>query len=186
MEDQEIIKLYWDRDEQALRSTAEKYGTYCVSIALNILENKEDADECVNDAYWHTWETIPPHKPQILSTFLGKITRNLAINRRKRNTACKRGGGQFPVIWDELAECVSDTNSPDQEIDRQELLRALNSFLRELPPEKRNIFLCRYWYFDSVTEIANRFQMKENNVSVILSRLRLKLRCYLKKGGFDV
>ena len=186
MDDAKIVQLYWDRNEQAIPVTANKYGNYCTSISINILGNREDAEECVNDTYMNAWNSIPPHRPNILSTFLGKIVRNLSIKRYKHNTADKRGGGQAIVVLDEIAEFVSDTDSAEQEIDRKELVKAIDSFLDRLPANKRNIFICRYWYFDSVSDIANRFGMTENNVSVTLNRLRLKLHNYLLERGFEL
>lgn len=186
MDDAIIVQLYWDRNEQAIPATAEKYGNYCTMIAKNILGNKEDAEECVNDTYLNAWNSMPPHRPSILSTFLGKITRNLSIKRYKHNTADKRGGGQATVVLDEIAEFVSDTDSVEQEIDRKELIRAIDTFLSTLPAEKRNIFLRRYWFFDSITDMASRFGMTENNVSVTLNRLRLKLHNYLLERGFEL
>ena len=186
MDDAKIVQLYWDRNEQAIPVTANKYGNYCTSISINILGNREDAEECVNDTYMNAWNSIPPHRPNILSTFLGKIVRNLSIKRYKHNTADKRGGGPAIVVLDEIAEFVSDTDSAEQEIDRKELVKAIDSFLDRLPANKRNIFICRYWYFDSVSDIANRFGMTENNVSVTLNRLRLKLHNYLLERGFEL
>ena len=186
MDDAKIVQLYWDRNERAILATADKYGNYCASIAKNILGNHEDAEECVNDTYLNAWNSMPPHRPSILSTFLGKIVRNLSIKRYKHNTADKRGGGQATVVLDEIAEFVSDADSVEQEIDRKELVTAIDSFLDRLPTDKRNIFICRYWYFDSISDIANRFRMTENNVSVTLNRLRLKLHNYLLERGFEL
>ena len=186
MDDAKIVQLYWDRNEQAIPATADKYGNYCASIAKNILGNHEDAEECVNDTYLNAWNSMPPHRPSILSTFLGKITRNLSLNRYKHNTADKRGGGQATVVLDEIAEFVSDTDSVEQEIDRKELVKALDDFLDRLPANKKNIFVCRYWYFDSISDIAIRFGITENNVSVTLNRLRLKLHNYLLERGFEL
>ncbi|MBE5948193.1 MAG: sigma-70 family RNA polymerase sigma factor [Lachnospiraceae bacterium] len=186
MEDCAIVGLYWDRDEQAIPATSEKYGRYCTSIAKNILGNIEDAEECVNDTYLNAWNSMPPHKPDVLSTFLGKITRNLSLNRYKYNTAEKRGGGEAVVVLDELSEVVSDTDIVEQEIERKELVNAINTFLDTLDLKKRSIFICRYWYFDSVEDIATSFGMTENNVSVILNRLRKKLQQYLSERGFEL
>lgn len=186
MDDTKIVQLYWDRDEQAIPVTANKYGSYCTSIAKNILGNHEDAEECVNDTYMNAWNSMPPHRPSILSTFLGKIVRNLSIKRYKHSTAAKRGGGQTTAVLDEITELVSDADSVEQEIDRKELVTAINSFLDRLPTGKRNIFVCRYWYFDSIPDIANQFGMTENNVSVTLNRLRLKLHNYLLERGFEL
>ena len=186
MDDSKIVQLYWDRDEQAIPATSDKYGTYCIPIAQNILGNQEDAEECVNDTYLNAWNAMPPHRPKILSVFLGKITRNLSLNRYKQNTAGKRGGREVPVVLDEIAELVSDTGSVEQEVDRKELVKAIDAFLDRLPTDKRSIFICRYWYFDSVSKIAARFGMTENHVSVTLNRLRVKLHNDLLERGFDL
>ena len=186
MDDVKIVQLYWDRDEQAIPATSDKYGNYCISIARNILGSWEDAEECVNDTYMGAWNSMPPHRPHTLSTFLGKITRNLSLNRYKQNTADKRGGGEALVVMDEIAELVSDTDRVEQEVDRRELVRAIDTFLERLPADKRRIFVCRYWYFDPVSDIASRFGMTENHVSVTLNRLRLKLHNYLQERGFDL
>ena len=186
MEDQKIIDLYWQRSEQAIQETDSKYGGYCYCIAYNILANREDSEESVSDTYLAAWRAMPPKRPGILQAFLGKITRNLSLKRYDYNTAHKRGGGQAALVLDEIAEFVSDTDSVEQEIDRRELVRAIDSFLDRLPTHKKNIFVCRYWYFDSVSHIADRFGMTENNVSVILSRLRHKLHNYLLERGFEL
>jgi len=186
MDDAKIVQLYWDRDEQAIPATADKYGSYCTSIAKNILENKEDAEECVNDTYLSAWNSMPPHRPSTLSAFLGKITRNLSLNKYKHNTAGKRGGREVTVVLDELLGLVSDTDSIEQEIDSKELINTINTFLSTLSAEKRGIFVRRYWYFDSVAKIASSFGMTENNVSVTLNRIRLKLHNCLLERGFEL
>jgi RNA polymerase sigma-70 factor (ECF subfamily) len=186
MDDAKIVRLFWDRDEQAIPAAADKYGSYCTAIAKNILGNREDAEECVNDTYLHAWNSMPPHRPGVLSTFLGKITRNLSFDRYKHNTADKRGGGEAAAVLDELLEIVSDTDSVEQELDRRELVRAIDAFLGTLSDRKRDIFVCRYWYFDSIFTIASRFGMTENNVSVQLNRIRLKLHHYLLERGFEL
>ena len=186
MDDIKIVQLYWDRNEQAISATADKYGNYCASIAKNILGSKEDVEECVNDTYMSAWNSMPPHRPNVLRTFLGKITRNLSFNRYKYYIANKRGGGNTTMVLDEIAELVSDVDSMEQEVNCRELVKAIDRFLDELPIQKRNIFVCRYWYFDSISDIASRFRMTENNVSVILNRLRLKLHNDLLEGGFDL
>ena len=186
MDDEKIVQLYWDRNEQAITATADKYGSYCASIAKNILNNKEDAEECVNDTFINAWNSMPPHRPSILSAFLGKITRNLSLNRYKYNTADKRGGGEVALVLDEIAELVSGTDSVEQKIHHKELLKAIDAFLDRLPPNKRSIFVCRYWYYDSISDIASRFGVTENNVSVTLNRLRLKLRNDLLERGFEL
>ncbi len=184
MDDRQIVQLYWDRNEQAIPETLAKYGAYCTAIAKNILGSHEDAEECVNDTYLHAWNAMPPHRPSMLSTFLGKITRNLSFNRYKHNTADKRGGGQLPLVLNELAECVTSTVSVSQAVEQQELTRAIDAFLDTLSADKRNIFVCRYWYTDSIADIAARFCMKESAVAMTLSRTRMKLHRYLTERGF--
>ena len=186
MEDSRIVGLFWERNEQAISAAAEKYGRYCASIAGNILGNREDAEECVNDTYLHAWNAIPPHRPEVLSAFLGKITRNLALNLYKHNTADKRGGGELPAVLDELAELVSGDEDTEQAVNQKELSHAIDSFLDTLSPEKRNIFLRRYWYTDSITEISARYKKSEGNVSMTLIRIRRKLHDYLSERGFSL
>lgn len=185
MEDEKIVQLYWERREEAIPETAKKYGTYCGRIAHNILGNAEDAEECVNDTYLQAWKAMPPHRPGVLSTFLGKITRNLSFNRYQWLRAEKRGGGELPLVLDELAEIVSGQEDIKREMDRRELLQVIQTFLNQLPKKKRSIFLCRYWYNDSVKAIAERWGMKETAASMTLSRLRLQLREQLRERGFD-
>lgn len=186
MDDKQIIELYFERNEQAIKETDVKYGAFCHRIAMNILDIHEDAEECVNDTYLNAWNSMPPHRPSILSTFLGKITRNLSLNRCKYNTAVKRSGSQVTVVYDEIAEFVSDKDNVEQEIDRNELLQAIDTFLHTLSAEKRVIFVRRYWYFDSISNISSRLGMTENHVSVTLNRLRFKLRSYLLERGFEL
>ena len=186
MEDSRIVELYWKRDADAIPATSEKYGGYCTCIARNILGSEEDAEECVNDTWLGAWNSMPPHRPSVLSAFLGKITRNLSFNRRKRDRAEKRGGGELPLVLDELSECVSGNDSVEGEWDRKELLKAIDAFLDGLTPEKRMVFVCRYWYADSVGSIAARMGMTESHVSMTLTRLRRKLHEHLTKGGFEL
>ncbi len=186
MDDAKIVRLFWDRDEQAISATADKYGSYCTAIARNILGNNEDAEECVNDTYLNAWNSIPPHRPSVLSAFLGKITRNLSFDRYRHNTADKRGGGEATAVLDELLEIVSDTDSVEREIDRRELVKAIDTFLGTLSADRRGMFICRYWYFDRISAIASGFGTTENNVSVNLNRIRLKLHDYLLERGFEL
>ena len=183
MEDKEIIELYFNRDEKAIRETAKKYGAYCNSIAHNILDDWRDCEECVNDAYLKTWQSIPPCRPNILSAYIGKIVRNLAFDKYNASHAQKRGGYEVPLVLDELAQIVSV--DPVEE-DKTDLTEAINSFLRQLPKQKRQIMVSRYWYCQSVKEIAQRFEMSDNQVSVTLNRLRNKLKQYLTKEGFKL
>ena len=183
MEDAKIVQLYWDRDEAAISATAEKYGGYCGAIARHILDSPEDAEECVNDTYLCAWKAMPPHRPNILSVFLGRITRNLALNRYRHNKAAKRGGSHLPAVLEELSDTISARDNVEQEADRRELVRMIDAFLAGLSAQQRTMFLRRYWYFDSIAEIGARLGMTENHVSVILSRLRRKLRAYLLERG---
>lgn len=184
MEDSNIIALYWERDESAIAETALKYGNYCGRIAENILHNKQDAEECVNTAYFKAWERIPPEKPNILSAFLAKLTRNTALDTYRRLHSEKRGSGQVPLIYDELEDCVSGGSSPAEETERREMVAAINKFLSGLPKKNRVIFVSRYCCCESISELAMRFGMSENNLSVNLSRTRKKLREYLEKEGY--
>lgn len=186
MDDAKIVQLYFDRSEQAISETANKYGKHCMTIANNILGNQEDVEECVNDTYLNAWNAIPPHRPNMLSTFLGKIVRNLAFNRYKHNTADKRGGGELPAVLDELGECVSGNEDVAQAYEYKELVAAINAFLGTLPVQKRNIFVCRYWYTDSISDIAARYDLTVAAVSMTLNRLRSKLHNYLLKRGYEL
>ena len=186
MNDERIVRLYWDRDERAISATAEKYGKYCAAIAQNIIGVREDAEECVNDTYLRAWNSMPPHKPQVLSAFLGKITRNLAFDRYKRRAADKRGGGEMSAVLDELSELISDTEELEDALYEKELISAINVFLGTLSPDKRCIFVRRYWYADSVSDIAVPLGKKEGAVSMMLGRLRRQLRDYLTERGFSV
>ena len=186
LQDWEIVQLYWDRDERAIAASAEKYGRYCTSIAARILSDSQDVEECVSDTFWRAWNAIPPHRPALLSAFFGKITRNLSCSRYRRNTAHKRGGGALDAVLEELSGIVSGADSVEQQADYRALIAASNAFLGGLSAEKRGIFLCRYWYFDRIPEIAARYGKSENHVSVILNRLRAKLRAYLLERGFTL
>lgn len=186
MEDSDILRLYGERNERAIEETSVKYGRYCGKIAMNILHSREDAEECVNDTYLHAWNAIPPKMPQILSAFLGRITRNLSFNRYKSLHADKRGGGEMELILDEIAEIVSDGESAEDEMMRQELSKEIDGFLASLSEEKRGMFIRRYWYSDGVIDIAKRYGKSESTVSVTLNRIRKKLRDYLKERGYDL
>lgn len=186
MDDHGIIQLYWDRDEQAIRITSEKYGHYCRSIAKNILNNDEDAEECVNDTYLNAWNAMPTHWPEQLAVFLGKITRNLSFNKYKHDRAEKRGGGEMTLVLEELADCVSDTDNVEQIVDRQELKKTIDRFVRGLSAKKRDIFVRRYWYADPVSKIAADYGMLQGSVSKILERTRKQLKTYLTERGFEL
>ena len=183
MDDRQIIALYNERSEAALSETAKKYGRYCRSIAYNILSNEEDCEECVNDTWLKAWEAIPPQCPDSLPAFLGRITRNLALNRYKHNTREKRGGGQTPLVLEELADCIPGGSNAETAAEEALLVEVLNRFLEGLPVQKRKIFLRRYWYMSSVKEIAADFGLSESNVKMTLLRTRSKLKQTLEKEG---
>ena len=184
MEDNRIVDLYWQRNERAISETAAKYGKYLHSISFQILQNAEDAEECVNDTYNDAWQSIPPHRPSILSTFLGKITRRISIDLWRKNSAEKRGGSEIAFALDELEECVAGTDDVETEVERRELQRKLNAFLLRLPRVDRQVFMCRYWYMDSISEIAIQFDYSESKIKSMLYRTRNKLRAMLEKEGY--
>ena len=183
MDDAQIVALYWARKESAIEETAAKYGSYCRSIAGNILQNQDDAEECVNDTWLGAWNSMPPHRPSVLSTFLGKLTRRISIDKWRRTTAKKRGDGQLPLVLAELEDCVSDGKSIEEETERKLLAEIIATFVKSLPETEQKIFLCRYWYMDSVSAIATRFRFSESKVKSMLYRTREKLRTCLEKEG---
>ena len=184
MDDKTIIRHYWDRNEIALKETDEKYGPFCTSIAMNILNDREDSKECVNDTYLRTWNAIPPARPAVFPAFIGRITRNLAFDRYNSRKAAKRGGGEMNAVLEELEESLPD-RTVNVESDEKELAETLNEFLTSLPDKNRDIFVLRYWHAESVANIANIFDMTENSVSALLSRLRNKLHKHLTERGFE-
>ncbi len=184
MDDELIVQLYWDRSESAISETDRKYGAYCNSIAYGILQNKEDAEESVSDTYMDAWNSMPPHHPSILATFLGKITRRISIDRWRSKTRLKRGGGEINLALEELEQCIAGDQSPEQEIEQKKLAQAINDFLDELPIQERRVFLARYWYMDSIREIAAHFKFSQSKVMSMLFRTRNKLRQHLEKEGY--
>jgi len=183
MEDCKIVDLYWARSESAITETSNKYAKYCHYISYNILWNNEDADECVNDTYLCAWKAMPPQRPNRLSTFLGKITRNLSLNRYKSYTAQKRGAGQMELVLSELDDCVPANTSVEQETDEILLVEAINNFLSELPTVSRIVFVRRYWYLSGIKEIAEQYGMSESKVKSTLFRTRNKLKLCIEKEG---
>ncbi|MBQ8929851.1 MAG: sigma-70 family RNA polymerase sigma factor [Oscillospiraceae bacterium] len=186
MEDKQIVDLYWARSEKAISETADKYGRYCYTIAYNILHSNEDSEECVNDTYLHAWNAMPDQRPNKLSAFLGRITRNLSLKRWEKYTAKKRGAGQVPLALDELQECIPATNQTDSVADDIVLTDVLNRFLASLTAEKRNIFMRRYWYLSSVAEIASDLAISESKVKMSLLRSRNELKQLLEKEGITL
>ena len=184
MEDERIVELYWTRSEQAVEKTAAKYGKYCYSIAYNILTNKEDAEESVSDTYMTAWRAIPPRRPSVLSTFLGKITRHISIDRWRERSATKRGGGEVPLALEELKDCISGMQDVEMEYERKEVLKTYVKFLEALPTTERRVFLCRYWYVESIETIADKFGFSQSKVKTMLHRTRVNLRKQFAKEGF--
>ena len=186
MEDSQIIDLYWRRSEEAIEKTAEKYGKYCYRIAYGILQDRLDSEECVNDTYMKAWRAMPPKRPDKLAAFLGKIARSLAIDRWRKYTAKKRGGGQMELVLEELNECIGTQNGPEQAVDEIVLAEILNDFVGALPMQTRKIFVRRYWYMSSVKEIAGDFHFTESKVKMILLRARNELKERLGKEGIVI
>ena len=183
MNDKNIVDLYFNRDEEAITQTDKKYGRYCYSIAYNILMSREDAEESVSDTYMTAWRAIPPCRPSVLSTFLGKITRHISIDRWRERSAYKRGGGEVTLALEELEDCVAGLQNVEMEYERKELIRAYVKFLDTLPVTERRVFLCRYWYVDSVEAIAEKFGFSQSKVKTMLHRTRAKLRMQLAEEG---
>ena len=181
MDDTGIIDLYWARDERAVEETDRKYGAYCRAISYRILKNRQDVEECLNDTYVRAWNTMPPQRPFALGAFLGKIVRNLSLNYYRAGHAQRRGGGQVPLLLEELRDCAAE--SPEQALEAAELSRLLDRFLRSLPQKECCIFMRRYWYLDPVDEIARRYHMPLGTVKSSLFRTRQKLRAYLVQEG---
>jgi len=186
MEDREIVALYWERNEKAITESENKYGRYCYSIALNILRNHEDSEECVNDTYAKAWNSIPPKKPEKLSVFLGKITRNLALDVLDKLSAKKRGSTEITLVLDEISECIPSPNYTEKEIDNRALAENLSSFLKTLTSENRKIFLQRYWYMMPIKEIAKENSFTESKVKMSLMRTRENLKIFLEKEGVEI
>lgn len=183
MTDDQIIALYWDRSEMAIKETDSKYGTVCYGIAYRILQDRLDSEECVSDGYWRLWNTIPPQRPQRLRSFLGKIIRNLALNRYEKETAAKRGGGEVPLALDELGECLPGKGSAEQYLEEKELKKCICAFLQDIRKTDRMIFLMRYWELRSVEEISKITSFSQSKVKMSLHRSRKRLKAALEKEG---
>lgn len=183
MDDKEIIDLFFGRDEKALEYTAQKYDSYCYAVAQKILGSEEDAKECVNDVLLAAWDTIPPNRPEKLSLYLGKIAKNISVNKLRAINAKKRGADMIKVCLDELVEVVPSSDDPTALLETEELSRAIERGLKTLSATNRRIFISRYYYLESIGEIASRLGMNENQVKLRLSRTREKLRKYLRKEG---
>ena len=181
MKDEEILRLYRQRDEQAIAETQKRYGALCYTIACNVLRDRGDAEECVNDTWRRAWDRIPPDEPQSMAAYLGRVTRNLALNRLQKQNRLKRGGGEMTLIWEELAELIPAGETPETQWERQAFGRVLDDFLRELPPPERMLFLRRYWWADSLGEAAAHCGITVRRAKSVLARLRKALRSRLEK-----
>lgn len=186
MSDEEIIALYFARDEQALVNTEAKYGPYCFALAHSILTCREDAEETVSDTYLKAWQTIPPKKPTVLRMFLAKITRNLAFSRWRNLTAQKRGGGELPMVLEELEACIGTGEDVGAALEAKELTRTIAAFLDTLPRQEQNIFLRRYFFVEDAVTIGARYGLRRDAVNQSLSRTRKKLKAHLIQEGYAV
>ena len=185
MQDSEIIALYWQRDEAAIAETSRKYGAYCFRIAANILTAKEDAEECVNDAYHRAWNAIPPERPEHLGAWLGRVVRNVALGRWQHAHARKRNRGMTTLL-SELEECIPSPQNVETALDEQELGERISIWLRSLPQEDRILFVRRYWVLDEIAELARRTGRSEGAVRTTLARMRRKLRDEMQKEGIPL
>lgn len=186
MTDEQIIELFFRREEQAIRECMTVYGPYCQKVAAGILENGEDVQEAVADTWMSAWDTIPPHRPKYLRLFLGRITRNKALSIWRKSHTQNRGGGQTALALEELGACVAPGSDPQEIVDTKLLGKHITAFLKNQSQMGRNVFLRRYFYMEDIPVIAKRFHLSENNVRMILSRMRQKLRKYLQKEGYSL
>lgn len=185
MEDSSIIQLYWERSEQAILETDSKYGRLCRYVAMNILQNQEDGEECVNDAYLGLWNAMPPQRPSRFSVFVSRVTRNLALKKYEYLSAAKRNP-EAVCSLSELEDCVSGRDSVEDELENRRVEQAISDFLWRQEEEKRVIFLRRYWYFESIDDICRRSGYSRSKVTSMLHQTRKKLRTYLEKEGIEV
>lgn len=186
MEDEKIVALYFERNEDAISESELKYGKYCHTVSYNVLRNVEDTEECVNDTWIHAWNAIPPTRPMSLKAFLGKIARNLSLNRLQENHALKRGAGETAAALDELEEILSAPQTVEEEVEAQMLKESIDAFLAGLSEKYRIVFMQRYWYFYSIDEIAKLNGYTVNNVKSLLFRTRNRLKDYLEKEGITL
>ena len=186
MKDAEIVDLYWERNEVAIQQTQQKYGAYLSKVAYNILSDFEDSKECVNDTYLKAWNSMPTYRPSVLSTYLGKIARQLSIDVFRKKNSAKRYASEYAVSLEELGDSFSDGTTPEQAFDAKLLDDAINRFLRALPDDARNTFIGRYYFFDSLKEVATYCGMSEAKAKSMLYRTRQSLKAYLVKEGFDL
>ena len=181
MDDRHITDLYWNRDEEALSLTEEALGGFLLSICRRILGSEEDARECVNDCLLEAWNSIPPHRPESLPNFLGRIARRRAIDRLRRRNSLKRGGGEFVTAFEELEDTLASADTPESLFEKEQLAEVVRTFVRSLKQPDRDLFIRRYWYLDTVADLAARWDMTAGQVTMRLARNRKKLAAYLKK-----
>ena len=184
MEDHKIIEMYLQRDENAVIQTEQKYTKYCRTIAVHIQHNPEDADETLNDTWLAAWTSIPPHIPQCLKTFLGRLTRNISLNRVRSENTLKRGSAEMRVVFDEINEWLISSQDIEEEVSEQELANEIDLFLDSISDTERNVFVRRYWYMQSIVEIAEAHNFSESKVKSMLFRIRKKLFMRLKKENY--
>ncbi|MDF2544584.1 MAG: hypothetical protein K0S47_4302 [Herbinix sp.] len=185
MEDCTIIEMYFKRSENAIKETKAKYGKFCLHIAYNILRNKEDAEECENETYWKAWNSIPPNEPNPFIAYLGKIVRNLALQKYEYYSAKKRNK-ELELLFSELEDCMNSKNEIENQYNEGELGRVIDAFLRNLDREARTMFILRYWNSSSIKEIASRFSISESKVKSSLFRTRNRLKLYLSEEGYSI
>lgn len=186
MEDEAIVSLYWQRNESAIRETERKYDRYLTKIAMNILADREDSRESVNDTYLAAWNSMPPHRPGVLSTYLGKITRRISIDRFRYRNREKRRQSEYEISLSELGDCASGGNTTEEAVNVKLLADAIGIWLRLQPEENRNLFLCRYYFLDSLQDVAKHCGITESKCKTVLFRMRKSLKEYLEKEGFVV
>ena len=186
MEDERIIDLYWARSQQAVAESEAKYGAYCRAVARNILARAEDAEECVNDTWLRAWNAMPPQRPKVLQAFFGALTRNLSLDRWRRDRAEKRGGGTVELALEELEDCLAARDGVEQAVQAEDTARLISDFLRRQTKQDRVLFVRRYWYLDDIRTLCRRFGMGESQVKSRLHRMRKKLKQELEKEGVAV
>lgn len=185
MEDREITAMFQARDEAAISCAMEQYGALCMTVSYNILGNRRDAEECVNDALLKVWQAIPPANPKVFGAYLLTAVRHASLDRRRETLAECRGAGQIPVALDEISDCIPAPDDPERSLDARALRSALNRFLQTLTPDARTVFVSRYWLCLNAGEIAEQMQCSTARVKMSLSRTRKKLKVYLKKEGYS-
>ena len=186
MDDGKIIDLYWARSQQAIAESEKKYGAYCRTVAQNILNRAEDAEECVNDTWLRAWNVMPPQRPTVLQAFFGKLTRNLSLDRWRRDRAAKRGGNQVELALEELEDCLAARDRVEEQLDVQTTAGLISEFVRGLPKPDRVLFVRRYWYLDDIQTLAKRMGMGQSQVKSRLHRIRRRLKAELEKEGVAV